>query len=354
MKIGKLETPALVVDKQAMERNMAKMDAILAGTSMALYPHYKSHKCPAIAKLQLARGAKGITCAKLGEAMDLQEAGISNIVIANQVVQAEKLPRLAALAQKCRLTVCADHEQSVLDLEAAMAQAGDGRLHVLVEYEVGMKRCGVESHTEFLALAKLIQAQPHLVFEGIQAYAGQLSHEEDAQKRFAEVQRIEADVAALKAFCEENGVKITEICGGSTGFAHEKPKNTVYTQVQFGSYLFLDRSFRPLELDFEQALFVETTVLSVKADRVVVDCGVKTMTMDQYPPYFPAFPGAELSFSEEHTTILVENTGLKPGDKLRYVPGHCCTTINTFDRMYAVEGEDVVDCWDITSRGKAQ
>lgn len=354
MKLRELETPALLVDKQAMERNMAKMDAILAGTSMQLYPHYKSHKCPAIAKLQLENGAKGITCAKLGEALDLCEAGVQNIVIANQVVQAEKLPKLAALAQKCRLTVCADHDQNVLDLDQAMAAAGGGKLHVLVEYEVGMKRCGVESHEEFLALARLIQAQPHLVFEGIQAYAGQLSHEEDAQKRFAEVQRIEADVAALKAFCEENGVKVTEICGGSTGFAHEKPKNTVYTQVQFGSYLFLDRSFRPLALNFEQALFVMTTVLSVKPDRVVVDCGVKTMTMDQYPPYFPAFPEAELSFSEEHTTILVKDAALKPGDKLAYIPGHCCTTINTFDRLHLVQEDEVLDTWPVTSRGKAQ
>lgn len=354
MKTFELETPALLVDKQAMTRNMEKMDAIVAGTSMALYPHYKSHKCPAIAKLQLARGAKGITCAKLGEALDLCDAGISNIVIANQVVQKEKLPKLASLAHKCRLTVCVDQMQNVLDLEAAMAQAGDGKLHVLVEYDVGMNRCGVATHEDFLALAKLISAQPHLVFEGIQAYAGHMSHEENGQKRFACVQEIEADVASLKAFCEENGVKVTEICGGSTGFAHEKPKTTVYTQVQFGSYLFLDRSFLPLELQFEQALFVETTVLSVKPDRVVVDCGVKTMTMDQYPPFFPAYPEAQLSFSEEHTTLLVKDSGLKPGDKLRYVPGHCCTTINTFDKLYAIEGEDVLDCWEVTSRGKAQ
>lgn len=117
MKIRNLETPALLLDKQAMLRNTEKMDGILSGTSMALYPHYKSHKCPAIAKLQLERGAKGITCAKLGEALDLQAAGVDNIVIANQIVQAEKLPKLASLAHKCRLTVCVDHAQNVLDLE---------------------------------------------------------------------------------------------------------------------------------------------------------------------------------------------------------------------------------------------
>ena len=348
-----LLTPALVIDRAAMERNMAKMNGILEGTSMKLYPHYHSHQCPAIARLQMDKGAHGITCAKLGEALDLCEAGISNIVIANQIVQQEKLPVLAALATRCRLTVCADHAENVLALEAAVAEV-DGKLHVLVEYDVGMGRCGVSTAREVLALGKRIEAQPHLVFEGIQAYAGQLSHEEDGEKRFADVQRIEADVAAVKAFCEENGLTVREVCGGSTGFAHEKPKSTVYTQVQFGSYLFLDRSFQPLELQFEQALFVQTTVLSTKEDRVVVDCGVKTMTMDQYPPYFPAFPGAELSFSEEHTTILVSGSDLKPGDKLLYVPGHCCTTINTFDKVYVAENDQVIDCWDITSRGKAQ
>ena len=348
-----LLTPALVIDRAAMERNMAKMNSILEGPSMKLYPHYKSHKCPAIARLQMQHGAAGITCAKLGEALDLCEAGISNIVIANQIVQQEKLPVLAALSTRCRLTVCADHAENVLALERAVAEV-DGKLHVLVEYDVGMGRCGVSTAREVLALGKRIEAQPHLVFEGIQAYAGQLSHEEDGEKRFSDVQRIEADVAAVKAFCEENGLTVREVCGGSTGFAHEKPKSTVYTQVQFGSYLFLDRSFQPLELQFEQALFVQTTVLSTKEDRVVVDCGVKTMTMDQYPPYFPAFPGAQLNFSEEHTTIPVRDHNLVPGDKLLYVPGHCCTTINTFDKVYVSEKGIVTDCWDITSRGKAQ
>ena len=348
-----LMTPALVIDREAMERNMAKMNGLLEGTSMKLYPHYKSHKCPAIARLQMQHGAAGITCAKLGEALDLCDAGISNIVIANQIVQKEKLPVLAALANRCRLTVCVDHKQNILDLEAAMAETG-GTLYVTVEYDVGMGRCGVSTREEFVALAKLIDLQSHLEFEGIQAYAGQLSHEENGEKRFADVQRIEAEVAGLKAFCEENGLTVREVCGGSTGFAHEKPKNTVYTQVQFGSYLFLDRSFQPLELQFEQALFVQTTVLSAKEDRVVVDCGVKTMTMDQYPPYFPAFPGAQLNFSEEHTTIPVRDHGLVPGDKLLYVPGHCCTTINTFDKVYVAEKGVVTDCWDITSRGKAQ
>jgi len=354
MKTNQLETPALLVEKAAMERNMMRMDRILHGTNMVLYPHYKSHKCPALAKLQMLHGAGGITCAKLGEAVDLQAAGITNIVIANQIVQTEKLPKLAELAQRCRLTVCVDHEENVLALERAMEQAGDARLYLLVEFDVGMQRCGVETFEEVLELAKLIVAHPHLAFEGIQAYAGQLSHEDDAEKRAAHILAIEQRVAELKQFCEKNGVCVPHVCGGSTGFAKDKARNSVYTQAQFGSYLFMDRSFRPLELEFEQALYVETTVLSVKPNRLVVDCGVKTMTMDQHPPYFPQFPDAELLFSEEHTTILTANSTLKPGDRLRYIPGHCCTTINTFDRMAVVSGDEVIDTWEITSRGKAQ
>jgi D-serine deaminase-like pyridoxal phosphate-dependent protein len=336
-----------------MQRNMIRAEKIISGTSMVLYPHYKSHKCPAIAKLQIEKGAGGITCAKLGEAIDLCEAGISNIVIANQVVQKEKLSRLAELANKCRLTVCVDNEDNVLALESAMSEKG-GVLYILVEFDVGMKRCGVETFEEFLALAKLIQSQKHLRFAGIQAYAGHLSHAKSFEKRYTKIQEIEKTVSALKVYCEENGIKVAEVCGGSTGFAKDKPKHTVYTQAQFGSYLFMDRSFLPLELNFEQALFVETTVLSVKPDRVVVDCGVKSMTMDQYPPYFPAYPDAKLSFSEEHTTIFLQNSSLKVGDRLRYIPGHCCTTINTFDKMFAIKGDKVIDIWDITSRGKAQ
>ena len=353
MTIKELETPALIVDVEAMERNMARVDEVLSGTSMVLYPHYKSHKCPEIAKLQMKRGAGGITCAKLSEAIDLCDAGITNIVIANQVVQKEKLPKLAELAKKCRLSVCVDNADNVLALEGAMAAQG-GMLYILVEFDVGMKRCGVETFEEFLSLAKLIQAQPHLSFEGIQAYAGHLSHKEDPEKRYNEIQSIENTVSDLKRYCEENGVTVKEICGGSTGFGKDKPKATVYTQAQFGSYLFMDRSFLPLKLEYEQALFVETTVVSVKSDRVVVDCGVKTMTMDQYPPYFRDYPHAELSFSEEHTTIFVKDTELIVGDRLRYVPGHCCTTINTFDKLAVAKGNAVLAIWDITSRGKAQ
>ena len=353
MTITELETPALLADQSIMEENAAVMKSITAGSRMRLFPHYKSHKCPMIAKKQMELGAGGITCAKLGEADDLVREGIPTVVIANQVVQSEKLPLLASLARRAHLTVCADDEENILALERAMAEGG-GVLHVLVEYEVGMRRCGAESFEEVLRLAQLIGTQPHLSFHGIQAYAGQLSHEEDGETRRREVLRIETEAARLKGYLEERGVLVPNVCGGSTGYAAEKPEDTVYTQLQAGSYLFMDSSYQRLNLPFRQALYVLTSVVSVKPDRVVVDCGVKTLTMDQHAPYFPAFPEAELSFSEEHTTIFTENSDLLPGDMLLCVPGHCCTTVNTFDRIHVIRGEDVLHVWPITSRGKAQ
>ncbi len=353
MQITELSTPALLLDQTVMEENASIMKGVLQGTKMRLYPHYKSHKCPMIAKMQIDQGAAGITCAKLGEADDLVREGIQNVVIANQVVQQEKLPLLASLAKRAQLTVCVDDEENIRALEAAMAAEG-GHLGILVEYEVGMRRCGVETFEEVLRLARIISTLPHLTFSGIQAYAGHISHEEDGEKRRRELLRIETEVARLKGYLEERGVPVFHVCGGSTGYCAEKPDDTVYTQLQAGSYLFMDSSYQALGLPFRQALYVLTSVVSVKPDRVVVDCGVKTLTMDQHAPFFPAFPDAELSFSEEHTTIFAENTELLPGDMLLCVPGHCCTTINTFDRIHLIQGEDVLHVWPITSRGKAQ
>lgn len=353
MKIYEIETPALILEQPTLEKNFQEMSHLLEHSPMTLYPHYKSNKCPRIAQLQLQRGAGGITCAKLSEAEDLVEAGISTIVIANQVVQAEKLPRLAELADKCDLTVCADDAENVLALEQAMSKTS-GQLRVLVEYEVGMRRCGVETPEAFLSLARLIDAQPHLVFEGIQAYAGHLSHESNGPRRKEALLCIEERIRQLKSFVEQNGLPVRNVCGGSTGTAADKPVDTAYTQLQAGSYLFMDATYETLNLRFQQALYLLTTVISVKADRVMLDGGVKSLSMDQASPVFPSLPDAEIIFSEEHTTLLVRDAALKPGDKVRCIPGHCCTTMNIHDRVYLVSGDDVVDVWPITSRGKAQ
>jgi len=353
MKIDEIQTPALVLHQDALKYNIQVMNDILEGSNMTLYPHYKSHKCPQIAQIQMINGAGGITCAKLSEAVDVAEAGITTIVIANQVVQKEKLPILAQLCEGRHIVVAVDSRENVLALEEAMTGM-DAVLHCLIEYEVGMKRCGVETKEEALELAELIMQQPHLEFEGIQAYAGQISHEINGEYRRKEVLRIEQKVKELKEYLEENDIEVKEICGGSTGFAEDKPKDTVYTQFQAGSYLFMDSTYNMLGLKFKQSLFMLTTVISKKQDHIVTDAGVKSFTMDQNPPYYIHFPEAMISFSEEHSSLFVDDAPVKVGDKLYAIPGHCCTNINLFDRIYMIDGTDVVDVLEIRSRGKAE
>lgn len=351
--ISQIETPALILDQHVMEDNMRRMDAMLENTGMKLYPHYKSHKCPQLANMQIQHGAAGITCAKLSEAEDLSAAGIGTIVLANQVVQSEKLTRMAALAGRCHLTVCTDSAENILALERAAAAAGT-TLYVLVELEVGMRRCGVSSPEEFLDLAKRIAAQPHLVFEGIQAYAGHLAHETNAAVRHREMQEIEQKVKDLKEFVQQNGLPVRAVCGGSTGTVADKPKNTVYTQLQAGSYLFMDCAYERLDLTFRPALFLLTSIISVRPDWIVTDSGVKSLSMDQVPPRFLELPQVEYSLSEEHTTLFTPSGDWKTGDHLRCIPGHCCTTINMADQIYLVDGADVIDVLPVVSRGKAQ
>lgn len=352
MKVSQIETPALIVERSVFENNMAVMSRLLEQTTMAFRPHYKSHKSFDVVKRQLAAGAKGITCAKLSEAEDLAQAGVSDILIANQVVQPEKLGRVAVLANKTRLTICVDHDQQVEALERAMAVQG-GTLYVLVEYEIGMNRCGVETHEEVIHLARLISEQPHLCFEGIQAYAGQLSHEVDFEVRSSASAAIEADLTQLKNKLEEAGLAPKEISGGSTGTVELKPGDSVYTEMQCGSYLFMDGAYAQLDLRFENSLFLLTTVISTKPDRIVTDGGMKSLGMDQGNPIFVGYEGLPVSMSEEHGQVAAPGHSARMGDKLRYIPGHCCTTINMHDKLYLVDGEDVVDIWTVTSRGKS-
>ncbi len=353
VKVSQIETPALILEKSIFEENMRTMQRLLTHTSMALRPHYKSHKCVSIAKLQLAAGAKGITCAKLSEAEDLAQAGVGDILIANQVVQPEKMGRLAALAGKIRLSICVDTKENVLQLSKA-AQAQGSTLYVLVEYEIGMQRCGVESHAQVLELAKLIDRLPNLVFEGVQAYGGHMAHQKDLSIRKSFTQAVEEDLQALKQALEAAGLPPKEISGGSTGTVELKPGDSIYTEMQCGSYLFMDRAYQELELGFQNALFLLTTVVSTKPKRIVVDGGTKSLGMDQGNPVMVGYEALPVGMSEEHTQVEAVGHKQAVGDKLRLIPGHCCTTINAHDILYLVDGEEVVDLWPVTSRGRAQ
>lgn len=352
MRLTQLETPALIMDLDAFEENIKTMKNFLETTGLALRPHYKSHKSTVIAHRQIAEGAKGITCAKLSEAEDLANSGIEDILIANQIVEPTKIARAAYLAGCCYLTVCVDNRDNIHALENAASSQGT-TIHCLVEYEVGMNRCGVDRFEKFYELAELISKCPHLFFEGIQAYAGQLSHEVDYEYRKSEVERIEKRIAELRNYLEQRGLQVKEISGVSTGTVEFRKKGSVYTEIQAGSYIFMDEAYNSLNLHFKNSLFVLTTVISTKSNLIVADAGKKSVSVDQSNPVFREFPLCPVDMSEEHIAISIKDHNITLGNKLMLIPGHCCTTINLHSHLYLVRNGRIEDKIPVTSRGES-
>ena len=350
MKISGLSTPALVLDVNILKANMAAMGQLLDGSSLKLRPHYKSHKCAAIARWQIESGAIGMTCAKLSEAEDLCDAGIEDILLANQVVDPAKVRKLAELAKNCRLTVCVDDSGNIADLSAAAKNCG-ATIHCLVEYEVGLERCGVATKEEVLNLAKQVIAAENLTFAGIQAYAGHLSHEEDPVIRKEETDKNAEKLRELIAYLKENDVAVSILSGGSTGTSELKAMEGLYTELQAGSYLFMDATYRNLNLPFRNALFLVTTVVSKSEGRVLLDAGVKTCGMDQGMPVPLVGTAKEVRTNEEHVHLRGYSEDVRIGDRVLLIPGHCCSTVNLHDKIYLVDGDRVIDRLLITARG---
>ena len=378
MLLNQLETPALILDLDAFEYNISRMKNILEGKTIKLRPHYKTHKSTAIAHKQIQAGAKGITCAKLGEAEDLCYSGIKDILIANQIVDSSKLLRLAQLARLSRITICVDNEENIINLSKAAKYAGS-IIYCLVEYDVGMGRCGVNSYEEVYRLAKLIKESENLEFEGIQAYAGQISHEINDEVRNNAVLHLEQKLANLKLYLEQREIQVKEISGGSTGTSLLKSRSNVYTELQAGSYIMMDASYKKMNLGFMNALFVLSTIISRRKDTIITDTGLKSCSTDQGLPEIYKLPeltllqensiplllsesykviNVSLKLNEEHSVIRLDDdqinvTNLNIQDKLLYIPGHCCTTVNLYDKIYLVRKGQIEDIIPVTSRGKS-
>ena len=350
MDMERLSTPALILDEGIYNENIVAMKKVLQGSNLQLRPHYKSHKCAALARKQIEDGAVGMTCAKLDEALDLADSGIENILIANQIVDKKKLVRLAELANDCMLTVCVDNAENIQAIENAAALA-ESTVHCLIEYEVGMQRCGVATKEEVLNLAKKISQCPHLVFDGVQAYAGHVSHMVSFEERKTRIAENLVKIKELLAYLNEHGFAVKTVSGGSTGTAEIKAKEDIYTELQAGSYLFMDSTYKDLNLPFKNALFVLTTVVSVNERLAVVDAGVKSCGVDQGMPQCVGFTCAEIVASEEHFQLHKPTKKLKVGDKVLLIAGHCCSTVNLHDKIYLVKGGKVTDRITVSARG---
>jgi len=353
MKITDIPTPALIIEEAVFEKNLKAM-AELCGQK--LRPHFKSHKCAYIAKRQIAAGAKGMTCATVHEAEVLADAGIYDILFANQIADPIKAARLAKIAAKSSLTVCAEKDAELALYSEAAKKAGV-KFKVYAEYNTGMNRMGLSSAEEVLALAERIGNTEGLEFAGVQAYAGQLSHIADTEERKSGALELEGKMAALCELFASHGISGFEISGGSTGTAAFKIAGGVYTEIQAGSYLCGDNNYGLCGLPYEQSLFVLSTVLGVHGNRVITDAGVKSNSVDQGMPNIFGLDkiGADVSsfeLHEEHGLIEFDAAPkLKFGDRIRYVPGHCCATVNMHDRVYFIDGSYVSRIADVTARG---
>lgn len=352
MNIYELETPALCVDYELLMENIRLMGLNLKGSDAHLRPHFKTCKTLEIVKLQMANGAKGITCSKLGEAEVLASAGVPDILIANQIVQPSKITRLAELAAQTRLTVCVDDEENILALSRA-AKAAGSTIHVYVEYDIGMNRCGVSDAESFLRLASLVSRSDNLTFDGIQAYAGQLSHEANAEYKAAAAAKAVDTLRRLKDYAESRGISVREISGGSTNTSALKAASRLYTEIQAGSYVFMDAAFKDCQLPFHSSLAIVSTVISKRPSHIVLDCGAKCLGLDQCGPIFRGYEAKKYKLSEEHAAIYGENLPVRVNSKILLTPGHCCTTVNLFDSIYVVKGEEVVGKWAVEGRGKS-
>ncbi len=364
MKISELDTPVLLLDADALERNIARMADMTGTAGISYRPHSKTHKSSVIARMQLKAGAVGVCCAKLGEAEVMGAAGIGNILITTPVVGHNKIGRLLHLANQLRVAVVADNAANVTAL-GNMAQTAGRQLEVLVEVDVGQGRCGVQTPDEAAELAKRIHDNAWLRFGGIQGYQGKIQMVPDVTEREAEtgasLDRLDAFVDAVEAA----SVRVSLTTGGGTGTLPFDMAGGRLTELQTGSYVFMDSRYGGIGWPgasappFEQSLHILTTVVSTPtSDRVVCDAGLKSASSDHGPPMVADGDGFVFEYGgDEHGILRAADGGAVQwtvGDKVRLVPSHCDTTVNLYDQYIVVQGDEVVDVWPIEGRGKTQ
>ncbi|MDQ6905386.1 MAG: DSD1 family PLP-dependent enzyme [Chloroflexota bacterium] len=356
-----IDTPALVIDCDAMEHNLRTMAEFFRDKPASLRPHAKTHKSPTIAHKQIALGAVGITCAKLGEAEVMTEAGIKDILVANQIIGPTKIARLIGLLHHTRVTVAVDDPENMRDLARAAAAQGV-ELDVLVEVNTGMNRCGVEPGEAAVQLARIASDLPGIRFRGIQAYEGHLVNIKDDDERAGRVAAAMAPIIETRRAIEAAGIPVGIVSGGGTGtFAHTGT-TAGFDEVQAGSYVFMDSTYvgvGGIGERFRPALTVLATVISRPLpERVILDIGRKTLGTDHGTPTLKGYSEGITfkGFSEEHTTMIVEGPAraLRPGDTVEVIPGHVCTTVNLYDCYYATRNGAVEAIWPVAGRGRSQ
>lgn len=360
-----IQTPCLVLDLDALERNIAKMGKIARDMGMRHRVHGKMHKSVDVALLQEKLGNScGVCCQKVSEAEVFARGGIRDVLVSNQVRDPAKIDRLARLPKLGARTICCvDDPDNVADLSAA-AQRHGTQIECLVEIDCGAGRCGVTTTQDVVQIARMIDAAEGLKFAGIQAYQGAMQHLDVYADRKAKldiaIDMVRDAVAALGA----QGLECDIVGGGGTGSYYFEGTSGVFNELQCGSYAFMDADYgRILDAEgnridqgeWENALFILTGVMShAKPDKAIVDAGLKAQSVDSGLPVIFGRKDVEyVKCSDEHGVVADPDGVLKVNDKLRLVPGHCDPTCNVHDWYVGVRGGKVETLWPISARGKA-
>jgi 3-hydroxy-D-aspartate aldolase len=361
-----IQTPCLILDLDALERNIKKMGDYAKAHGMRHRAHGKMHKSVDVLKLQMELGgAVGVCCQKVSEAEVFAREGIKEILVSNQVRDPAKIDRLAQLPKLSggEVIVCVDDIDNVADLSEAARKHGTD-LGVFVEIDCGAGRCGVTTTDAVVEIAKAVRDADNLTFRGIQAYQGAMQHidsfDERKAKLDAAIKQVSDAVEALKA----EGIETDLVSGGGTGSYYFESNSGVYNELQCGSYAFMDADYgRILDEDgnridageWENAFFILTSVMShAKADKAIVDAGLKAQSVDSGLPVIHGRDDVEyIKCSDEHGVVSDPKGVLKVNDKLRLIPGHCDPTANVHDWYVGVRGGKVETLWPVSARGKA-
>jgi 3-hydroxy-D-aspartate aldolase len=359
-----LDTPALLIDLGALMRNIERMAAFAKARGVGLRPHVKTHKSVEIARRQVAAGAIGVSCVTLGEAEVMVKAGVPDVLITSPAVTPSKIARvvkLARLAGPSGMMVVVDDPRNVADLAAATLGLPHP-LEVLVDYGAGYNRTGAASEAQVLELASLIAAEPRLKLRGLQAYAGNLQHIADREQRSAAAAGLRETVARIVAEAKRSGIHFDIVTGAGTGTHDLDARRDAFTELQAGSYVFMDAEYTQVlggpgqTSPFEVSLFVQTAVVSTNAAGwVTVDGGTKCFATDSGVPLVArgTDPSSRYAFfGDEHGKLLFAGSRPALGERVEFVTPHCDPTVNLHDAYHVVDGDTLVAIWPVDARGR--
>jgi D-serine deaminase-like pyridoxal phosphate-dependent protein len=346
-----LSTPALVVDLDLFEANVAAMEALLHGTGKTVRPHVKTHRTPELARRQLGGSVVGITCATVGEAEAMVDAGFDDVLIANEVVDPRKLARLASLARRASIAVAVDNGEPVAALSQEAARQGV-IVEVLIDVDILLHRCGVASAEEAIALARLIEQSPSVRLRGIMGYEGRVRLGDD--DRAGKIARAYAFMADVVDGLRSQGFAVGVVSGAGTSTLREALADPTITEIQAGVYALMEPELLNLDLPFRCAVAIRGTVISRHPGRIVLDIGRRAVGVEYGPPQPIGFAATDIAISDEHTRIAMADPLPPLGSELDMLPGQIRTTFNLHDAVWVSRGGRLIDRWPISARGSSQ